>query len=304
MDPRIADYIRTNRKKFTHQAITDQLVEAGHDRAEVERTWAALDAPDPDAVAGEGFWGRFALIVVGINVGVFLIVALLTNMLGVIGQGGLVLPMILAVALAIGALMAWGIVAATGPARMSPTTALVIGVLIPLLFALLIGGACFSLVGAIGPPPEPGREGRMELHVGPPLEFDASGAAYCQTFDGGSAFSVYPQQELGIIDGRSLHASIDAFPTEGGPDGAPAPAPMPGNEDLPNVNVNVSLHPRSEADPPQEWFIGPGTDLDVDASPDGLSGTVTFEGLEPVAFEPAGEAGGKPISGTLSWTCE
>lgn len=303
MDPRIADYIRANRKKFTHQAITDQLVEAGHDRAEVERTWAALDVPDPDAVAGERFWGRFALIVIGINVGVFLLVTLLTNMLGAIGQGGIVLPAILAVALGIGALIAWGIVAATGPARMSPTTALVIGVLIPSLFALLIGGACYSLVGAIGPPPAPPHEGQMELHIDPPLEFDGSGAAYCQVFEGGSGFSVYPQQELGVIDGRPLHASIDSFAVEGGPDGGPAPAPMPG-EDRPNFNMNISLQPRGEADPPQEWFIGPGTDLDVDASPDGLSGTVTFAGLEPVAFEPEAEGGGKPISGTLSWTCE
>jgi hypothetical protein len=66
----------------------------------------------------------------------------------------------------------------------------------------------------------------------------------------------------------------------------------------------VSLRPRSESDPPQEWFIGQNTEAEIDASPDGLSGTVTFEGLEPSEFEPGGAGGGEPISGSISWECE
>ena len=61
MDPRIADFIRDNRRRYTREAIRQQLIEAGHDPAAIDATWAALDAPDPDATAGEGFWGRFSL---------------------------------------------------------------------------------------------------------------------------------------------------------------------------------------------------------------------------------------------------
>ncbi|MGH2380229.1 MAG: hypothetical protein ACRDG7_03290 [Candidatus Limnocylindria bacterium] len=300
MDPRIADYIRANRRRYTRDVIREQLIKAGHAPADIDATWAALDAPDPDAVVGEGFWGRFWLFLVGLNVAVFLIVVLATGMLN-----SIVLAAVLGVALSIGALIAWGIVAATGPAQMGRTTAMVIGGLIPLVFALLIGGSCYALVGAIGPPPPPPREGVMELQIDPPLDFAGSGAAFCQVHETFPGFSIYPQQELGAINGRPVHASVDSFPADGGQDGGPQPAPAPGGELRPNLNMYISLQPRSEADPPQEWFVTPGTQLDLDATPDGLSGTVTFEGLEPVEFEPAGAGGGgEPISGTITWTCD
>ncbi len=304
MDPRIADYIRANRRKYTREVIREQLIKAGHDPAAIDATWAALDAPDPDAVVGEGFWGRFWLFLIGLNLAVFLLVFLLTGMVN-----SVVLAVVLGIALAIGALIAWGIVVATGPTKMGRTTAMAIGGVIPLIFALLIGGSCYALVGAIGPPPPPPNSGVMELRIGPPLEFQGSGAAYCQVFEGATGFSVYPQQQLGTINGRPLHASVDSFPVHGGPEGGPAPAPAPGVEGSPNLNMYISLQPRSESDPPQEWFIGQGTEIEIDASPDGLSGMVTFEALELVQFEaPAvpdpGVVNGGAISGTISWECE
>ena len=301
MDPRIADFIRANRRKYTREVIREQLVKAGHDPADIDATWAALDAPDPDAVVGEGFWGRFWLFLIGLNVTVFLLVFLVTGMVN-----SVVLAAVLGVALGIGALIAWGIVAATGPTQMGRTTAMVIGGLIPIVFALLIGGSCYALVGAIGPPPPPPREGVMELRIEPPLEFEGSGAAFCQVHETFPGFSIYPQQELGAINGRPVHASVDSFPAEGGPEGGPAPAPVPGGEVPHNLNMYVSLQPRSESDPPQEWYIAPGSEVELDASPDGLSGTLTFEGLEPIEFEPDGASGGDggPISGTITWTCE
>ena len=304
MDPRIADFIRANRRTYTREVIREQLIEAGHDPAAIDATWAALDAPDPDAVVGEGFWGRFWLFLVGLNGAVFLLVFLLTGMVN-----SVVLAAVLGIALAIGALIAWGIVVATGPTTMGRTTAMTIGGVIPLIFALLIGGTCYALVGAIGPPPPPPNSGVMELRIGPPLEFQGTGAAYCQLFEGGTGFSIYPQRELGAIGGRPVHASVDSFPVDGGPEGGPAPAPMPGGEERPNLNIYLSIQPRSESDTPQEWFIGQNTELEVDASADGLSGTVTFEGLELVQFEaPAqpqpGVVDGGAISGTITWECE
>ncbi|MDQ3689586.1 MAG: hypothetical protein M3406_06035 [Chloroflexota bacterium] len=290
MDPRIADYIRANRKKYTREVIREQLVTAGHDPAEIDATWAALDAPDPDAVAGEGFWGRFWLFLVGLNVAVFLIVVLVSGLLN-----SIVVAVALGIALSIGALMAWGIVAATGPAKMGGTTAIVIGGVIPLVFALLIGGSCYALVGSIGPPPPPAHEGVIELAIEPPLDFDGSGSALCQPHGTSTGFSVF-SQELGFIEGRAVTVSVDSYATEAGPDGAPAPAPGPGGEEAPNVFV--SLQPRAENDPAREWFATPQARVEIDAAPDGLSGTVTFEELEPA------EPGADAISGTITWECE
>ncbi|HEX7196630.1 MAG TPA: hypothetical protein VF364_07320, partial [Candidatus Limnocylindria bacterium] len=131
MDPKIADFIRANRRTYTREAITQQLLDAGHERAAIDATWAMLDAPDPDQTAGEGFWGRFFLMLAGINLAVLLLVGLGTGALFAAERIGLL--GVLAVALAIGALIAWGIVAATGPTKMGRTTATVVGAVIPLL---------------------------------------------------------------------------------------------------------------------------------------------------------------------------
>ena len=294
MDPRIADFIRDNRQRYTREVIDQRLIEAGHDPAEIAATWAALETPDPDEAAGEGFWGRFALFLVVMNVVVFLLVFLATGMVN-----SFVLAALLAVALTIGALIAWATVAATGPTKMGRTTALVIGGVIPLVFALLIGGSCYALAGAIPPPPPPAAMGVMELQIDPPLAFDGTGAATCQRYSEGTGFSIFGE-DLGTIDGRTVTASFESYGLPG-PDGGPAPAPVPGGE--PNLNLYVSLFPRSESDQPREWFVIPGTQVEVDQAADALSGSVTFDGLG----RPPDAGVGEPddlISGTLSWTCE
>ena len=294
MDPRIADFIRDNRRRYTREAIRQQLIEAGHDPAAIDATWAALDAPDPDATAGEGFWSRFWLFLLGLNGTIFLLVFLSTGMVN-----NFVLAVVFAIALIIGALMAWGVVAATGPAKLGRTTAMVIGGVIPLIFAVLIGGTCYALVGAIGPPPPPAARGVMELQIDPPLAFDGTGAATCQAYSEGSGFSIY-SEEVGRIEGRAVSASFESYGVTVS-DGAPAPAPVPGVEQ--NFNLSVSLFPESESDQPRDWFVIPGTQVEVGEAADALSGTVTFEGLG----RPPDAGVGDPddlISGTLSWTCE
>jgi hypothetical protein len=309
MDPRIADFIRDNRKRYTREAIRQQLVDAGHNPADIDATWEMLHAPDPDeaAVAGQGFWGRFWLYLIGLNVAVFLLVVLST---GALAFGGVVLAIVLAIALGIGALISWGIVAATGPAKMGRTTAMVIGGVIPLIFAFLIGGTCYGLLGSFGPPPPPPQSGVMELHIDPPLDFDGAGSAFCQIQPGGQGFSIYAQEgSLGTIDGTPVHASVDSFSDQVLPEGAAPPEPAPGGESSGTVNVYISVFPRNESDPPREWFVSPDTQLEVDAAPDGLSGTVTFEGLQNAVFDaPAPGAtdvgSGDTISGTITWICE
>jgi hypothetical protein len=310
MDQRIADFISANRGKYTRDAIRQQLIDAGYSPEAIDATWAILDTPDPDeaAVAGRGFWSRFFLFLIGLNVAVFLLVALTTGMLAAAAQGGFALAGVFAVALGIGALISWGIVAAMGPEKLGRTSALVIGGIVPILYALLIGGSCYALARSIGPPPPPPRDGVMELEIDPPTGFIGSGAAFCQIQEGGTGFNIYtPEGSLGSINGRPVHVSVDSFSDPSFPENGPAPAPAPPGEAVPNLYIYVFLAPQSETDPPQEWFVSPDTQLDLDLAPDGLSGTVTFEGLEPARFDEEPAAPGSEldtISGTVTWSCE
>ena len=286
MDPSIADYIAKNQGKYTREAIRQQLIDAGHDPVAIDATWAVLDTPDPDeaSVAGEGFWPRFFLFLVGLNVAVFLLVGLTTELFG----QGIGLAGVFAVALGIGALISWGIVAAVGPAKLGRTTALVIGGVVPIFFALLVGGSCFALASAIGPPPPPPISGEMQLAITEPFTLEASGPGTCQPTRDSIGFSVYGN-DIGRIDGKPLYVSVDAY------------------EELPGqliTNVSISAFSETEADP-VDWFTTPETGTEADVAADGLSGTVTFTELTAGTVDtPPSGADADAISGTISWSCE
>ena len=286
MDPRIADFIAKNQGKYTREAIRQQLIEAGHEPAAIDATWAILDTPDPDeaGLAGEGFWPRFFIFLIGLNVAVFLIVALTTFMFEQpIGLAG-----ILAVALAIGALIAWGIVAAVGPAKLGRTTALVVGGAIPIVFALLIGGSCFALVSAIGPPPPPPVSGQIELAITEPFTLEGSGSGTCQPTRNSIGFSVYGDN-IGRIDDTPLYISVDAYEDQPG-----------------HLVTNVSISALAGGVPdPLDWFSTPESSVQAEVAADGLSGTVTFTDLQAgtVDAAPPSGAGADAISGTISWSC-
>ncbi len=306
MDQRIADFISANRGKYTRDAIRQQLIDAGYSPEAIDATWVILDTPDPDeaGVAGEGFWGRFFQFLIGLNVAVFLLVALTTGMLAAAAQGGFALAGVFAVALGIGALISWGIVAAVGPEKLGRTSALVIGGIVPILFALLIGGSCYALAGAIPPPAPPAATGVMELRIDPPTSFEGGGPATCQPYSDEVGFSIY-SESLGSIEGRVVSASFEFYGVQVGPEGAPAPAPAPGVPE--NVNLYIFVQPRGEADPPGDFFIIPGTEVELDPASDALSGSVTFSGLGSPPTEGPGAGSGAAedvASGTLTWSCE
>jgi hypothetical protein len=53
MDPRIDEYIRSNRATYTREAIRAQLVNAGHDPADVDAAWDRVEAgPAPSGPVG------------------------------------------------------------------------------------------------------------------------------------------------------------------------------------------------------------------------------------------------------------
>lgn len=290
MDMRIADYIRDNRSRYTRQALTDQLLAAGYSREAIDATWAVLDTPDRDATAGPSFWGRFWLFLIGVNVVVFLGVLLLSGMLTALAGGGAILGIILAVALATFALVAWGVVALTRPATLSRRTALAIGAVVPLFFALLVGGTCYALVGGLGVGGPTQKPGTIRLTLEAPLSFDASGSGNCVPQPDG--FSIY-SGEVGRLDGRPVTVSLDV-----------ARAP----EAVESLSSNLIIYLLSETPDQQEvsYTSSQATEVTLDPDATAFAGSLTFTDLAPAErLDPssAPDSADQPISGTLTWKC-
>lgn len=292
MDPRIAQYIRDYSDKYTREALTQQLLDVGYTREAIDATWAAIEKEGRDDTAGQGFWGRFFLILVGINVAVIVLIGLGTGAFFAPERLGLLV--IAAVALTIGALIAWGIVALVGPTRMGRTTAMVIGVAIPLVFALLIGGSCYALLASLGPPPS---SGTLTLQVDPPLSLDATGPARCQASAQGDHYTVYTESAMDSSQGP-VSVYVNAYP-EG-----------VGGQLIPTVNITLG-----DPERPDERFVdyqpgsSPSAGIELEPGSTAMSGSLTFEGFLPgEAFDEQGQPidrfDADPISGTISWSCE
>lgn len=296
MDPRIAGYIRQHRDRYTRDAIRQQLVEAGYDPPAIDATWAALETETraSGTTGSPRFWRYFWVWVAATYVFAFVVVVITAGLLtrGGMNPAGLVY----AVALGIALLAAWGIVAATRPAQRSRGTALAIGGVIPLVFALLVGGSCYGLIGT---PPPPPRSGVMELHLEPPHAFDGSGAATCQANTGGTGFGVRAEN-VGMLGGSQVSVSIDAF---GGVPKAPD-TPLPSGP-FDQVSVYITVLSASGSEPEAGYSNVTGSGLQLDASAEGLVGTVTFRELSTVPVSVNGEPPGQDsVSGSISWHCE
>jgi hypothetical protein len=293
-DRRIADYISANRAKFTREAITQQLLDAGYEQGSIDATWAVLDTPDPDDRVGEGFWGRFWIYLIGINVGAFLLVGLLTRMI----PNSMGLAAILGIALAIGAAISLGLVAVTGPTRLGRGTAIAIGAIVPFIFTFLIAGACYALVGAMGPIAPPPQNGTLTLQIDPPMSLEATGAATCQPPpEGESYFGIYTGTPISSSEG-SVYVYVDIYPES------------PGGEPVPSVSIGLSdpaLGPDAFVD--YQPASGPSAGIELEPGSTATSGSLTFEGFLPTeAFDEQGQPidrfDADPISGTISWSCE
>jgi hypothetical protein len=296
MDPRIVDYIRQHRDRYTRDAIRQRLTEAGYNPPEIDATWAALESETRDSgtTGSPRFWRYFWVWAAATYLLAFAVVVMAT---GLLTRGGMTpVALVYAIALGIALLAAWGIVAATRPAHRSRGTALAIGGVIPLVFALLVGGSCYGLIGT--PPPQP-RSGLMELHLEPPHAFDGSGAATCQATTGGTGFGVRAEN-VGMLGGSQVSVSIDAF---GGVPKAPD-APLPSGL-FDQISVYITLLPASGNEPEAGYNNVTGSGLELDASADGFVGTVTFRELSSVPVGVNGEPTGQDsVSGSISWRCE
>ena len=292
-DPRIADFINANRSRLTREAITQQLLEAGYAREAIDATWTVLDTPDADDEVGHSFWGRFWIYLIGINVAAFLLVGLVTRMI----PNAVFLAVILGIALAIGAFITLGVISLIHPERLGRGAALAIGAVVPLLFAFLIAGACYALVGSMGPLPPPALSGTLTLEIDPPLALEASGSVSCQQPpEGQTYYNIYTQSPMSSSRGP-ISVYINAFPErEGG-----QPVPM--------VGITIGNPEQLEGFVDYQAGSSPSAGIEVEPGSTPTFGSLTFEGFLPTEMvdeqgQPIDRFDADPISGTMSWTCE
>lgn len=283
MKPEIEAYLREHGATYTTEALRRSLLDAGYEPAEVDAALQEWEAAPRDAAPSATDRRRFWRWAFGLHLAVLAIIAAVSMVIGSFFTGTWGLLVILAVVLLIGL----GISGMIGRGMLRGS-GLAVALIVPVISALLIGGSCLALGGyyLFRPPP---RSGVLELQIEPPLSFSGSGVAQCDNFGGTSAFLV-SAEDVGMLDGRTVTVFLDAS--------APTGAQQ--------TNLSIHLQPQTENEPPVSYSTIFSTRLELEASPDGRSGTLGFEGLEPgVGEEPPGETPGlEAISGTVTWTCE
>lgn len=146
MNPEILDYIRANWARYTREALTKQLVDAGHDRAAVDEAWLAVVA-EAEAAAGPNPWPRFKRVfllsgLVGLAA-VFITWSTSGGMYANSGYPALatgVLLVFLLVPLAVGAA-----IVAIARNRVSPSVLFGMAIWVPLVLVGLSAGACVAI---------------------------------------------------------------------------------------------------------------------------------------------------------------
>jgi hypothetical protein len=283
VNPEIERYLDEHGATYTPEALRKGLLEAGHDPEAIDAAmwgWQARRTGGTGSDEARTF-GRWAILLhLGALVATFVLLLLLKG----VGQAGVLLVGIgvLAVAMLIG----WAISSMIGRAllRGGATVALIV----PAISAIALGGTCFALLNStISTPP---RDGTIDLEISAPLTFEGSGPADCYF---GEGIVQVNSLDVGTLEGRPVFAYITWYP-EGDPG---RPGPVGGTQ------VEISLGPSSDADTHRSWSMSPDTQLVVNASADGRSGTAEFENLAPVIENPTDELP-EAISGTVSWACE
>jgi hypothetical protein len=290
MNPAIKQYLDEHGATYTSDALRRGLLDAGYDPAEVNAALHDWQSQPVDAAPPVGDRRQFWRWAFGLHAAVLVLIAVASLVIGSFAAGSwgllIVLAVVLLIGLGISGLVGRGLVRGSG---------LVAALSVPAASALLIGGSCLALGGSylLRAPP---RTGVMELKIDPPLSFEGSGVARCDNFGGVGAFSVWADN-LGTLDGSIVSVTLES-----------GVAPDPTSPKGPGLSI--TLYPPSGAKPPPSYIpVGYApifsTVINIDASADGRSGTLRFEGLEPSAFDqPPGQVPGlEPISGTVTWNC-
>lgn len=295
MNPEIRRYLDEHAATYTTEALRRGLLDAGYDPVEVDGALRDREVERAGGSAGEEDRRTFRRWALWLHVGALVAMVVLVVLLN--GTQAFGLALIGAVVLGLCLALGWAVSGLIGRALL-PRTGLTVALVVPAISALGLSGTCLALMNAMTPtPPTPGS---VELLIEPPLSFEGSGAASCYIQPEASGFSIFAEN-LGTLDGSVVSVSVDSFEAPADPN---APAPAPGVEGT--LNVYIALNPTSGSRPPAAYGTIFDTRLDLESSADGLSGTITFEGLTPEPVEgPDPEVTGRdPISGTVTWTCE
>jgi hypothetical protein len=281
MNPEIKRYLDEHGATYTPEALRKSLAEAGYGADAVDaamREWEAARSGASRNTEDRRTFGRWAVLLhLAALVATFVLLVLLKGVesigLALLGAG------VLAIALLIG----WAISSGIGRALL-PRAGVIGALIVPAISALLLGGACFGLMNAaITTPP---RAGTVHLEIRTPLAFEGSGEADCY-LNGGVQVGSF---DLGLVDGSRVTASVNWY----GDSSAPSPAG--------EADVTIYLEATSGTQALRMYSTLPTTDLAVDASPDGRSGTVEFEGLAREAEGP--DDTDLELAGSASWSCE
>jgi hypothetical protein len=288
MNAAIKRYLDEHGATYTSEALRRGLLDAGYDPAEVDAALHDWQAQPVDPAAPVGDRRRFWRWAFGLHAAVLALIAIASLVIGSFAASSwgllIVLAVVLLIGLGISGLIGGGLVQGSG---------LVAALSVPAASALLIGGSCLALGGSylLRAPP---RTGVMELKIDPPLSFEGSGVAHCDNFGGTGGF-VVSADNLGTLDDSYLSVNLDSST------GKAASGPQ-------SPNLSITLYPAGKEPPasykPVAYSPIFSTRIDLSASPDGRSGTASFEGLEPFILDrPPGDTGLEPISGTVTWKC-
>jgi hypothetical protein len=296
MKPDIRRYFDEHGARYTHEALRQALLDAGHDPAEVDAALLEWNAQAADTESPANQRRRLWVFTLGVHAAVLLAITLLSLAIGSFAMLGGVAVGILALVLLVGV----GVSGAVGRAVLRRNT-LMIAMAVPVISAVLIGGSCLAFGGSLllqRPPPAP-TTGTLELRILSPTEFHGSGVATCQGYRDKLGFSVFAEN-LGELQGGRVAIWIDAS----GPSNEPAsPAPFSGL--WTQTSLTISSVPPGEHAEAIEYVAPPGSGVELRAALDGRSGTVDFRGLQPIrSGEVSSPSGLEPISGTVTWRCD
>ena len=148
MDPKIGDYIREHAGTYTREAMSAQLIAAGHDARQVDAALAQSelspieDTRETGAESTGPFW-RWALAIQ-------LVTLVLVTAWVAAGSEPHGYWSAVAIFLGVSLLVGVAITGSLGRALL-PRTGLLVALLLPLASALLLGGICLNMMGRIGP---------------------------------------------------------------------------------------------------------------------------------------------------------
>ena len=287
MDPEIKRYLDEHGATYTRDALRVSLIDAGHDPAAVDAALVQWEAARTGTGADADKRRRFGRWAIGLHVAA--LVAVFIMIVALKGTTAVGVALLGCAVLGVALVLGWLISSLIGRALL-PGGGVILALVVPAISALLLGGTCFALLNsAIGTPPH---QGTVHLEILAPRAFDASGGASCY-IDGGSAGVQVNSQSLGTLDGNPVSVSVGWYSDD--PNN-----PAPGS----STSISVFLGAKGEGEGPVFFSVIFSTKLEVDVAPEGLTGTIRFEGL---AEEPTG-APGQPstpeaLSGSVSWDC-